>query len=74
MLPPALDDDPRFIQRVEDLTIQEFVPHPRIERLDVPVLPWASRRDVGRPGADRRNPLLDRLGDELRAVAHRELG
>src|SRR3954467_2097492 len=58
----------RLAQGVEDLAIEQFVPEPGIEALDVAVLPRASRSDVGGLASDRRDPLLDGLGDELRAV------
>src|SRR5881409_2242112 len=65
---PALDDDLRLAKGVEDLAIEQFVPQPGIEALDVSVLPRTARSDVGGLGSDRRDPLLDGLGDELRAV------
>src|SRR3954463_1094889 len=49
---PALDDDLRLAQRVEDLAIEQFVAQARIEALDKAVLPWAARRDVGGLRAD----------------------
>ena len=39
MTPPTFDDDPRFLQTVEQLTIEQFVPHAGIEALDISVLP-----------------------------------
>ena len=36
---PAFDDDLRFSECVEDLTIQEFVAQTRVEALNVPILP-----------------------------------
>ena len=68
MAPPALDDDLRLLQRVEDLAVEQFVPQAGVEALDVAVLPRTARRDVGRLGADRGDPLLHGLGDELRPV------
>ena len=65
---PALDDDLRLAQRVEDLAVEQLVAEPGIEALDIAILPGAARRDVGGLGPDRRDPLLDGLGDELRAV------
>src|SRR4051794_25636744 len=65
---PALDDDLRLAQSVEDLATEQLVPEASIEALDVAVLPRAARSDVGGLGSDRRDPLLDGLGDELRAV------
>ena len=65
---PALDDDLRFAQRVEDLAIEQLVAQPGIEALDEAVLPRAARCDVGGLCADGGDPLLHRLGDELRAI------
>ena len=36
---PLLNDDPGFLQAVEDLPVQELVAEPGIEALAVPVLP-----------------------------------
>src|SRR3954468_22974267 len=69
---PALDDDLRLAQRVEDLAIEQFVAQARIEALDKAVLPWAARRDVGGLRADAADPLLHRFGNELRPIAHWE--
>src|SRR3954454_15419156 len=66
--PPALDDDLRLAKGVEDLAIEQFVSQPGIEALDVTVLPRTARSDIGGLGSDRRDPLLDGLGDKLRAV------
>ena len=65
---PALDDDLRLVQAVEDLAVQEFVPQLCIEALAVAVLPWTARLDVGRPGADSGDPLPHRLRHELWAI------
>src|ERR1051325_621077 len=65
---PALDDDLRLAQGVEDLAIEQFVAQSRIETLDEAVLPRTVRRDVGGLRADRADPLLHRFGEEFRAV------
>src|SRR3989440_12881346 len=65
---PAFDDDLRFPQRVEDLAIEQLVTQPGIKTLDEPVLPWTARRDVGGVCSDGTDPLLHRLGNELRAI------
>ena len=39
MTAPLFDDDLSFLQRVEDLTVQEFVPQTAVERLVVTILP-----------------------------------
>src|SRR6188768_3970514 len=65
---PALDDNLRFTQRVEDLAVEEFVAQARIEALDEAVLPWAASLDVGGPCADGSDPVLHGLGDELGSI------
>ena len=66
--PPALNHNLCFPQRVEHLAIEQFVTQPRVETLDIAVLPRTARRDVDRPGAQHGNPSLHSLGDELRTV------
>ena len=39
VLAPLLDDDPGLLERVENLTIQQFVAEPGTEALAVTVLP-----------------------------------
>src|SRR5918993_837567 len=68
MTAPALDDNLRLAESVEDLAVEQLVPEPGIEALDIAILPRPAGRDVGGLGPDRRDPLLDGLGDELRAV------
>src|SRR5262249_1782624 len=65
---PAFDDDLRLAQCVEDLAVEQLVAQPGIKTLDEAVLPGAAGRDVGRLCPDGADPLLDRLGNELRAV------
>ena len=65
---PALDDDPGFLECVEDLAVEQFVPKLGVEALDVAVLPGRPRRDVGRLRTNGRDPCLDGLGDELGAI------
>src|SRR2546421_2951890 len=65
---PAFDDDLRLSQRVEDLAIKQLVAQPGIKTLDEPVLPRAARCDVGGLCSDGTDPLLHRLGNELRAI------
>lgn len=43
----------RFLERVEDLAIEQVVAELRIEAFARAVLPWAGRRDIGCPGAHR---------------------
>jgi len=65
---PALDDDLRLAQRIEDLAVEKFVAQASIEALDEAVLPWAGGSDVGRLCPDGADPILHGFGDELGAV------
>src|SRR5215218_3336510 len=69
---PALDHDLGLAQAVEDLAVEQLVPQAGAEALHVPVLPRAARGDVGGPRTHGRDPSLDGLGDELRAVVGAE--
>jgi hypothetical protein len=68
MTPPAFDGDPRFLERVEDLAVQQFVAKLRVEALAIAILPWTAWLDVSGPGPDGGYPVLHGLGDELGAV------
>jgi hypothetical protein len=65
---PALDDDPGFLERVEDLPVEQFVPELRVKALDVAVLPWAARGDVSGLAAYGGDPSLHGLCHELRSI------
>lgn len=71
MTPPAFHDDPGFLQRVEDLTVEKLVAQPGVEALDVAVLPWAAGRDVGSLRPDSCDPVLDCLGDDSEPLPER---
>ena len=62
---PAFDHDLRFLERVEDLAIEQLVAQAGVEALDEAVLPRTAWRYVGGLGADRGDPALHRFGDEL---------
>src|SRR4051812_39148125 len=64
----VFEDDLRFLQRLEHLSVQQLVPQPAVERLAVGVLPRAPRGDVQRLRPTSGQPAPDRLGDELRPV------
>ncbi len=49
MLTPLLDDDAGFGHRVEYLTVEQLFAHASVEALNVAVLPWRARFDVGGP-------------------------
>ena len=70
--PPAFHDDAGFSESVEDFAIEQLVPKPGVEALDVAVLPRAAGLDVGGPCANGGDPVLDGLRNELGAVAPSE--
>ena len=43
VLSPLLDQDGGFLQRIEDLSVQELVPEFAVKALIIAVLPWRSR-------------------------------
>ena len=69
MAPPRFAQDPRFLEGIEDLSVEEFVAQPRVEAFDVTALPGRARLDEGCLGADCGDPPLHSLGDELRTLS-----
>lgn len=67
VLAPALDDDLRLGQAVEDLAIERFVARLGVEAHAVAILPGTARLHVGSPGAIGGNPVSHCLRHELRA-------
>jgi len=66
---PAISQELSFWSRGEQLGVEELIPEPSVERLGKAVLPWGSRRDVGRAGGGAGfTPVPQGLGDELRPV------
>ena len=66
---PAREEHSRFAERVYQLAVQALLPEAAIEALCVPVLPGASGVDVEGLDPVFFELSLDRLGDELGAVA-----
>src|SRR5512137_926720 len=69
--PPLLDHDLCLLQRIENLSIQAFVPQLSVETFTVPVFPGTSRFNVQRPGAQLRQPLPQLLGHEPGPLSER---
>jgi hypothetical protein len=65
---PVFDDNLGLLQRVEDLTVEQFIAKFAVEALAMAILPRTSRFDVSGPGPDCGDPIPKRLGDELRAI------
>src|SRR5262249_20243531 len=64
----TLDDDLGLAQGVENLAVEQLIAKACVETLDVAALPGAAPLDVGGLGTDNRDPVLHRLGEELRSV------
>src|SRR5918997_2467235 len=71
---PALDDDLRLFQRVEDLTIEKLITQAGVEALDEAVLPRTASFDVSGPCAHGCDPVLHGSGDELGSVVGADMG
>src|SRR5262249_32973347 len=54
--------------KCENLAVEQLIEKAGVETLDVAALPGAAPLDVGGLGTDNRDPVLHRLGDELRSV------
>ncbi len=67
--PPALDHNAGLGERVEDLAIEKLVTEVGVEAFDTAILSLAPRLDVGGPGANGGDPILNHLCNKLRAVA-----
>jgi hypothetical protein len=74
MLPPGLDHSLGFLERVEDLTVEQFVAQLAVEALAVAVLPGTAWFDIGGLGANSCNPCSQSQRNELRTVARGESG
>jgi hypothetical protein len=72
MPPPAFDDDLCLLERIEYLSVQQFVAELRVEALSVAVFPGAAGLDIGGLGPDGSDPILHGLGDELGPIAPEE--
>src|SRR5690606_1216964 len=68
MPPPSFDQDLGLGERVEDLSVEQFITQRSVEAFAIAILPWRSGRDVERLHADLGEPLLNRLRDKLRAI------
>ena len=64
----VLDNDSSFGERPELLPIEAFVAESSVEAFHVAVLPRAAGFDVDRLDPILREPLLNRLGDELTPI------
>lgn len=73
LIAPLLDDDPGFLQAVEDLLIEAFVAQFAVEGLAISVLPWAARLDVQRLRSQPCQPVSYDLGCHLRAIVRTDV-
>lgn len=56
---PALDQDDRFLERVEDFAVEQLVPEFAVEGLVVSILPGCSRLDVEGLHANTATPRIN---------------
>ena len=68
LLPPPFCQYLHLLQRVKDLTVQQFIPQLPVEALVIAVLPWTPWLDEQGPYTDTRQSVPDRLRRELRTV------
>ena len=72
-LSPGLHKHLRLVQRVQHLSVQKLIPHLADERLDIAILPRASRLDEQRRHVQPGKPLSDSLSRELRAIIRSDI-
>jgi len=72
LLPVILRNDLRLQHTREQFAIEQLVAQPAVQRFAVGILPRRPGRDVQRLHAGARQPVLQRLGDELRPVVAAE--
>ena len=65
---PLFDQDRGFLQRVENLRIQQFVPKLAVEAFAVAVLPGTARLDEQRVDIQPTEPTSNRVCAELRPI------
>ena len=70
---PPLDEHLCFSQRVEDLSVEQFISQLAVEGLAVAVLPGAPWRDVNRLRTEPSQPLPELLSNHLRAVVRADV-
>ena len=61
VFPPLLDQDLSLTQAIEDIPIEQFIPHPPVEAFAVPILPGRTWHDECRLCTDSRDPIPNRL-------------
>ena len=67
-MPPRLNEDLRFGERVEALAVQAFIAQAAIKPLVEPIFPRAARFDIGCFYSQAVQPLSQRRGRELAAI------
>ena len=68
MMPPLLQNDLRFFEGIERLSVQALIPQPPVEALVITVLPRAARLDVESFDTQLGKPCLDRFRGKLRSI------
>jgi len=65
---PHLDQYLCLLQGIKDLSSQQFIVHPAIERFDIAVFPGTARLDEKRLDLQTLEPGTHALGRELRTI------
>ena len=73
VIPPPIDQDLGFTQRIEDLAIKQLVSEFTVEALDESILPRVPRLDIQRGHTHMAQPVSDRLGRKLSTVVRSDV-
>ena len=68
LLPPLLNRDLCFLERVKDFSIQTFIPQLAVEAFTAPVLPGAAWLDIQWPRPQAGQPFPQLVGNEFSAI------
>lgn len=71
--PPSFDHDLRFLQRVEEIAVDQFVAQLAVETLAVAVFRGTSWLDVSGLGSKGGNPLAKGGSNKLRTVVRTDV-
>ena len=74
VLSPIFNDDARFAQIQQELSVQTFISKSAVETFDVAVLPRTAWIDIDRLDPVFSEPLLDFACDKFRAVIAADIG
>lgn len=73
MRAPLLDDDPGFLQAVEDFAIQQFIAQLAVEAFTIAIFPRTSWFDVEGPGPNVSKPVAQDFCSHLRSIVESQV-